>query len=160
MCRAEGQQLTDEYNGVHGTASLLDGFSLFGIVKEVGVDDEGLEEFYSKHFSFPLYLDEERVFYNALGGRKMSFGSLLGLIPKSFGSMAKRMKERGIDGNFKGEGLLQGGVIVFNNLGEPVYAYQEVTGDELPMKEILDAVQSIRQNSAAADTDTAAGSEL
>mmetsp|Transcript_27094 Transcript_27094/g.42076 ORF Transcript_27094/g.42076 Transcript_27094/m.42076 type:complete len:90 (+) Transcript_27094:555-824(+) len=89
----------------------------------------------------------------------MSFGSLLGLIPKSFGSMGKRLKDKGIDGNFKGEGLVQGGVIVFNNLGEPVYAYQEVTGDELPMKEILDAVQSIRHNSAA-DSDTTAGSEL
>lgn len=147
MCRAEGQQLTDEQE--QGTA--FNGFDLFGIVKEVGVDDDGLEEFYSKHYTFPLYLDEERVFYDALGGRKMSFGSLLGLIPKSFGSMGKRLKDKGIDGNFKGEGLVQGGVIVFNNLGEPVYAYQEVTGDELPMEEILDAVQTIRQSATGSE---------
>lgn len=122
----------------------FEGFNLFGVVKEMGVDDEGLSDFYHSYYKYPLYLDEERVFYGALGSRKMSFVSLMRLIPKSFGSLGTRLKKKGIEGNFKGEGLLQGGVIVFNSNGDPVYSYKEITGEELPMDDILKAVEGIR----------------
>lgn len=107
------------------------------------MDDEGLEMLYSDYFKYPLYLDQERVFYSALGNRKMSFTALFTLLGKfSFGSLGKRMK--GIPGNLKGEGLVKGGVVVFDSAGKPVYQYQEVTGDPLPMDDILSSVKAIR----------------
>lgn len=50
----------------------LDGFGMFGLIKETGVDDEGLAEFNQKSFPFPLYRDADRAFYEALGNRKLS----------------------------------------------------------------------------------------
>lgn len=145
MCREEGLQLSDAAKD-----KLLDGFNIFGVVKEAGsgVDDDGLEEFYRKYFSYPLYLDRKKEFYAALGGRTLSFTSLFGLIPKSFGSLGQRLKEKQIEGNFKGEGFLQGGVMLFDSVGDLMYSYQEVTGEELPMDEILEAVENLRGGSS------------
>ena len=149
MCREEGLQLSTAVKD-----NMLDGFEVFGVVKEVAVDDEGLEEFHRKYFNYPLYLDSEKEFYSALGGRKMGMMSLMGLIPKSFGSLGKRLKAKEIEGNFKGEGLLQGGIILFNKFGESVYSYQEITGEELPMEDIIEAADKIRAQSKGSSEST------
>lgn len=122
----------------------LDGFGLFGTVKETGVDDEGLSSFYSQYFSFPLYRDEKLEFYDAMGGRKMKARSFLGLI-FGYRSMNKRFKAKKIEGNMKGEGLVQGGVIVFGKDGKQRYVYEEDTGSEIPIDDILAAVNAVKE---------------
>jgi len=57
--------------------------------------------------------------------------------------MNKRLKAREIEGNMKGEGLKQGGVIIFDKKGIVKYAYLEKTGDELPVGDILSAVRDV-----------------
>jgi hypothetical protein len=59
-------------------------------------------------------------------------------------SLGKRMKEKKIDGNYKGAGLKTGGFIIFGNDGKPKYAYAEVTGYELDVDDFLAAVQAVR----------------
>lgn len=128
----------------------LDGFGLFGVVKETGVDDKGLAEF-SGFFPFPLYRDEHLDFYTALGNRNITIplnpikliGGAVALV-----GMQKRLSQRKIEGNLKGEGIKQGGVIIFDKAGQPRYAIYEKTGKELPVEDILAAVHAIKQEKA------------
>jgi len=87
----------------------LAGFGLFGLVKETGIDDEGLIEFYSKSFPFPLYRDEGLVFYNDFfNGRKLGLSTLNPLrLYRGYKQMTARLNEKGLEGNLKGEGIVQ-----------------------------------------------------
>ena len=123
------------------------GFGIFGVVKETGVDDEGLAEFFNSYFSYPLFCDKSYSFYQALGDRKVSVKFVFN--PVSLFTLAcdayNRITSKGIQGNYKGEGLVQGGVIIFDKQGKPRYAYEEETGTDLPVKDILAAVNAARR---------------
>lgn len=122
----------------------LDGLGIFGVIKESGVDDVGLTEFYSQYYKFPLYVDQNKSLYEALGDRKMS----MSINPFSWYSFItstrKRFKGKNISGNMKGEGVLQGGVVLFGKKGVPYWAYQEKTGDEIPIEDLLKAVSDMK----------------
>lgn len=146
MCREEGLDLKD-FASKDG--SPLDGFNLFGIVKEVGVDDPGLAEFQSKYYPYDLYRDEDLVFYNEFLGRRTLGLSSMSLNPikifRGLRSVSQRIKKKSIDGNLTGEGIVKGGVILFDKKGEAQYAYQEETGTELPVDDIAAAAASIKE---------------
>lgn len=126
----------------------LEGFGLFGVVKETGVDDKGLSDF-STFYPYPLYKDEKLDFYKALGNRKVSLPlnpiKLVGGMFSLYG-MQKRINNKKIEGNLTGEGLKQGGVILFDKDGSPMYAYYEKTGKELPVEDILAAIQAVKDD--------------
>lgn len=127
----------------------MDGFGIFGVVKEVGVDDEGLAEFESDFFPYPLYHDEPNAFYGALGRRKMSVKSWNPIkIFKALRKLKKRLKKKNISGNLTGEGLIQGGIIIFDRNGRPRYAYREETGFEVPINDIIAAVRMVKKKNA------------
>jgi hypothetical protein len=126
----------------------FDGFGLFGVVKETGVDDEGLVDFNTKYFKRTLYLDKDLVFYNALGGRKLSVPSWNPLkFLSTIKAIGARAKEKGISQNLKGEGIVQGGVIIFGKDGAPKYVYEEDTWNEMPVNDIIAAVNAVREES-------------
>ena len=128
---------------------LLEGFEIFGVVKETGVDDEGLAEFHQKYFgSYPLYRDQSYAFYQALGDRKVGLGvflnpfSLFAIICDAF----NRLTSKSITGNVtKGEGIVQGGIIIFSKDGRPACMYEEETGNDLRVAEIAAALKAVRK---------------
>lgn len=124
----------------------MDGFGVFGVVKETGVDDEGLADFYSKFFSFPLYRDENLTFYNDFFGKsKVALQTYNPLkLYRGYKRMTSRLSDKGLEGNYKGEGLIQGGIIIFDRAGKARYAYLEETGTPLPMDDIIVALDVVR----------------
>jgi hypothetical protein len=128
-----------------GHADMMKCFRLFGTVKEIGVDDAGLTEFYTDHYTYPLFKDDGLVFYNDFFGKKKI--KLTTYNPfklySGYNAMTQRMKEKKLDGNLKGEGMVQGGVIIFDKNGKARYAYEEETGKELVMEEIIAALKVV-----------------
>lgn len=124
----------------------LEGFNLFGVIKEIGVDDEGLLEFYNNYYKHPLYLDVDKIFYNkVLGNRKLGLTTWNPLrLWRGMKEIGKRMKDKKIEGNLIGEGLVQGGIIIFDKDGQPRAIYKEETGSELPINDIIDSLEVIR----------------
>lgn len=129
--------------------SPLRGLGIFGVVKETGVDDKGLAEFGSKFFPFPIYCDKSYTFYQCLGDRRISIDLASILNPLSvfyfICEAYRRYSSKDIGGNFKGEGVVQGGIILFDQEGYPKYAYQEETGSDVPIVDLLRAVQALKQ---------------
>ena len=138
MCREHGQQLTLL------AANNVD-VPFWGIVKETGVDDEGLLEFYNTYFTFPLVLDQNLSIYQGMGNRKIAFRTWNPIrLWRGFRSMNSRLKEKSIEGNLVGEGMIQGGILVFDKEGKIQYAYEEAIGDELDVDDIVAAIKAVR----------------
>jgi len=139
LCREHGQQLTDAF-AAHNNNTV----SMWGVLKEVGVDDEGLADFYHNHFTFPLYLDLEHETFQAFGSRTIGLTTWNPLrLYRGFKAMGKRLADKNITGNYKGEGTIQGGILLFDKQGQLRYAYDEEIGTELPMEDIQAAVDAI-----------------
>lgn len=134
--------------------------SMIGVLKE-NTDPAGIDTFQKSFFPFPLYLDKEMKFYKELGNRKIysqqwNFFKMF----KSYSGLKKRLKMKGnIEGNFKGEGVVQGGVLLISTSdgvsahtkgangehtsgesGRVEYVYVEKTGGEVPVRDIEEAI--------------------
>lgn len=122
-------------------------FGIIGVLKEI-VDEKGVLEFHDKCFHFPLYCDKMYAFYHALGDRKV--GASFVLHPKSIvGLMCEtysRMTSNEHGGTIKGEGLTLGGIVIFDTTGKSVYAYEEELGKDLPVKDLLAVIHSMRRD--------------
>ena len=130
---------------------ILEGFDIFGVVKET-VDECGLLEFSSTYFrSYPLFVDKSYCFYQALGDRKVGFGSLLNPIALVgiLCDAVTRLSKKSISGNVMGEGIVQGGLIVFGPDRQPVAMYPEETGQDLRIADLAAALQVIRRRASS-----------
>ena len=122
-------------------------FGYWGVIKETGVDDEGLSEFYNDYFTFPLYRDINLATYAAFGNKSILTGMSWNPLKlyRGYKELTKRLKDKKLDGNMKGEGLTKGGVFILNTDGEVVHAIEESTGDPLDIDEIQAVMDEMRQ---------------
>eukprot|EP00804_Cyclotella_cryptica_P023214 CCRYP_000398-RA/>CCRYP_000398-RA protein AED:0.37 eAED:0.37 QI:0/0/0/1/1/0.5/2/0/60 len=58
--------------------------------------------------------------------------------------MNNRLRDKKLEGNMTGEGMIQGGVVIFDKMGQARYAYEEETGSPLDIEDILAALKAIR----------------
>jgi AhpC/TSA antioxidant enzyme len=161
LCREHGQQLTAlaaEYQTKHQEQEV----SFWGTVKETGVDDVGLYEFYNSYYTFPLYRDVELQLYTkAFGSRKIALTTWNPLrLWRGYKEMGARLEQKKIDGNLKGEGMIQGGVLIFGASGKIEYMYEENVGEPLQVNDIRAAVNAmLLSTSAKTSSSTAAATE-
>jgi hypothetical protein len=142
-----------------------EGFGLFGVVKEVGVDDGGLRSFSEQHLGgWDLYLDEDLGLYGALGSRSIASQVEWAWAiahPRQAWKFLKdigtRQKERNIENNMVGEGSVLGGILVFDAVGALRYAYLERTGREIPGDEIVAALRMVKGMEVAEKDPVAVG---
>lgn len=121
-------------------------FRLLGVVKEVSTapdDYLGLDKFRDYFPGGEIFFDEEMSFYSLLGKgsfRSMGLGSLFSW------SMIKKYQtigSKGMTGNLRGDGKIQGGVIVVGPGDQGVlYEHQEITGQD-PIEFISDVEAAI-----------------
>lgn len=127
---------------------LMNKFNLWGVVKEIGVDDEGLSKFYNEYFTFQLFKDDGLVLYNDFfGKRKIGLTTYNPVkLYRGYKEMTNRLNGKGLDGNMTGEGMIQGGLIIFDKEGNARYAYEEIIGDELMIDDIVAALEDIAKD--------------
>lgn len=127
---------------------LMNKFNLWGVVKEIGVDDEGLSKFYNEYFTFQLFKDDGLVLYNDFfGKRKIGLTTYNPVkLYRGYKEMTNRLNGKGLDGNMTGEGMIQGGLIIFDKEGNARYAYEEIIGDELIIDDIVAALEDIAKD--------------
>lgn len=95
-----------------------------------------------------MYKDESQSFYRALGTRKLTISTWNPIrMFRGMRNISKRISKKNISGNYKGEGLVQGGVIIFDTTGTARFAYREETGSEVPVEDIIAVVRELRAES-------------
>jgi hypothetical protein len=151
QCREHGLQLSEM---VASGDSLLQNVNLWGIVKEVGLqqdENKGLLNFYDNYFHFPLYMDNKWNVYKAMGGRKLTIVSIIkhALMARS------RWAKKGIcsQSSACGEALMQGGVLIFKD-GRLRFAMEEKFGKELETDDIRAAIKALKEEDETFSTDS------
>lgn len=112
-----------------------------------------MQTFATKYYpNQPLFLDSDMDFYRALGDRSLGLSVLLNpfKLYRGIKDIKRRHSEKKIEQNMKGEGLKQGGVIVFDAKGKPKYSYLEKTGEEMPTDDLMAALKELQASGKAA----------
>lgn len=135
LCRLGAKELSD-------IKPLLDEHNvrLVGI----GLEELGVEDFVAGNFfDGELFLDTQQKSYEAMGFKRFGkLASIPELIKKITRDESSRASERGISGNFAGDGMQTGGTIVVSKGGaEVLYLFKQTSfADHAPNEDILKAL--------------------
>lgn len=116
------------------------GVTLVGI----GPEEFGLKEFKDGgFFKGSIYVDEKKKTYKDLGFKRYT---AISVVPAAMGKkvrdVAAKAKADGVEGNFSGDLLQSGGMLIVARGGEKVLLHfiQDSPGDYLPLEDISKAV--------------------
>jgi len=111
-----------------------------------------VEIFRASYWSEEVFVDAEKNFFTALGGgeQNVPYGSagFLAMLANPFAKTRSkaslaRAAEKGIEGNFTGEGLITGGVYVVRQDGKAAYRFlEEETGDHAVVEDVIEGVKA------------------
>jgi len=150
LCREDAFEISSRFE-----SGDYKGAKLIGIIKEVApvgnvkTDAElGVGQFQKKYFGgSPLYIDHENSFYSYLGNKSLLSQPLHTWNPfrlyTDFKSLGSRLKEKGVEGNLVGEGLIKGGLLIIHPTKGLVYQHEEQTGTCMPYDQIQDVLNSL-----------------
>lgn len=107
----------------------------------IGLEELGVDEFVKgEFFKGELFIDTKQQCYKALGFRRMNiFNVFPSIFSKSSRNAMSKAKEEKIDGNFKGDGMQNGGVLVVSAGGKSVLLNfkQDQPSDHVDPNEVL-----------------------
>lgn len=110
----------------------------------VGLEELGLEEFLEKKFfTGELFIDAKQQIYKDLGFKRYNVINVLGgLAAKETRVSISKANAMGIKGNLKGDGMLNGGMLIVTAGGEKVLLdhKQASPGDHVANEKILDVL--------------------
>ncbi|KAF4093846.1 hypothetical protein AMELA_G00006350 [Ameiurus melas] len=116
------------------------GVALIGI----GPEETGLKEFKDGgFFKGEIYIDEKKQCYKDLGFKRYNAINLLpAALGKKVREIASKASNEGIQGNFSGDLLQSGGMLIVAKGGEKVLLHfiQETPGDLVPLEDITKAL--------------------
>ncbi|KAE8593339.1 hypothetical protein XENTR_v10019079 [Xenopus tropicalis] len=107
----------------------------------IGPEEVGLKEFLEGNFfNGELYIDESKESYKTLGFKRYS---ALSVIPAALGKKVRDIVTKanadGVQGNFSGDLLQSGGMLIVSKGGEKVLLHfiQDSPGDYVPLESIV-----------------------
>lgn len=110
----------------------------------IGPESAGLQEFVDgKYFTGELYLDESKQSYKELGFKRYN---ALSVVPAALGKKVRDIVTKanadGVQGNFSGDLLQSGGMLIISKGGEKVLLHfvQDSPGDHVPLETIVKAL--------------------
>ncbi|GFS18015.1 prostamide/prostaglandin F synthase [Elysia marginata] len=109
----------------------------------VGLEELGVEDFVKgEFFKGELYIDLKKECYKKMGFRRLNFFTIF---PSLFGKKTRetlsQSKEKGIDGNFAGDGWQNGGAFVVDKGGKALLTFkQESPGEHVDPNAVLKAL--------------------
>lgn len=128
----------------------------------IGLEELGVEDFVKgEYFKGELYIDMKKECYKELGFRRLNVLSMIGkLVGKSTRQSLKESREQHIDGNFKGDGMQNGGALVVDQGGAVLLSWkQDSPGEHLDPNNVLKSlgITETVQVDAAKDADCDSG---
>ncbi|KAJ1658758.1 hypothetical protein IWQ61_002050 [Dispira simplex] len=136
FCREEALSLAQHRTTIENQW----GLQMVAIVHE----ELGALEFQQEFWKGPLYLDADKSMFKALGQGQLRWCSSLNIANPTVFLHGARASQKGVKGNFKGEGRILGGLYVVKaGEGGVVYEYKEkIFGDHAPIEQVLEACQT------------------